>query len=227
MSTIIVLLCALGLLVDIWFISSEYAGKMVKATVLKGVASVFFVALGLLCYFINTSSFGKLIVIGLVLGLVGDVLLNLRNVVSEGASMKVFAVGILAFLSGHFLYIAALIRENVGIVPWALAATAVISVIGIPPLMRSITAPSKGLKIFGYVYLVVVIAMFSCAAVLLWKNGIGTLTLLFAIGALLFMVSDFIMIYYSFGKKIKPLRAINLLSYYVGQLLIAIAILFH
>ena len=44
-------------------------------------------------------------------------------------------------------------------------------------------------------------------------------------GGLLFVFSDFIMIYYSFGKKIKPLRAINLLSYYAGQLLIAVCIL--
>ena len=39
------------------------------------------------------------------------------------------------------------------------------------------------------------------------------------------MVSDFIMIYYSFGKKIPPLRAINLSTYYLGQLLIALCVL--
>lgn len=81
-------------------------------------------------------------------------------------------------------------------------------------------------KIKGYVYLTVVIAMFSCAVALLMALGIARLTVTFLIGALLFMVSDFIMIYYSFGKKIKPLRAINLLAYYVGQLLIASCILF-
>lgn len=226
MAAKIVLLCVVGLLVDIWFIKTEYAGKMVNATVLKGAASLFFVLLGFVCYAANTASFGKLIVIGLVLGLVGDVLLNLRNVFEGRKSMLVFALGILAFLSGHFLYIAALIRLKADIVAWAAVLTVIISVLAIPPLMRRITAPSMGLKIFGYVYLVVVIAMFSCAAMLLVKLGASALTVLFAVGALLFMVSDFIMIYYSFGKKIKPLRAINLLSYYAGQLLIAITILF-
>lgn len=226
MAAKIALLCVVGLLVDIWFIKTEYAGKMVKATVLKGAASLFFVLLGFVCYAANTAPFGKLIVIGLVLGLVGDVLLNLRNVFEGRKSMLVFALGILAFLSGHFLYIAALIRLKADIVAWAAVLTVIISVLAIPPLMRRITAPSMGLKIFGYVYLVVVIAMFSCAAMLLVKLGASALTVLFAVGALLFMVSDFIMIYYSFGKKIKPLRAINLLSYYAGQLLIAIAILF-
>lgn len=226
MLTRIAIICVVGLLIDIWFIKTEYAGLMVRATVLKGLASAFFVALGIICFAENATSFGKLIVIGLALGLVGDVLLNLRNVVTGGASMKVFALGILAFLSGHFLYIAALVAANTGIVPLAVILTAVLSAAAIPPLMRRITAPSKGLKMFGYVYLVVVIAMFSCAAILLVKAGASMLTVLFAIGALFFVVSDFIMIYYSFGKKIKPLRAINLLSYYIGQLLIATAILF-
>lgn len=226
MSAAIIALCVFGILVDIWFIKTEYAGQMVKATVLKGAASAFFVAIGLVCFSACQTGFGRLIVVGLVLGLLGDVLLNLRNVFEGKKSMMVFALGILAFLSGHFLYIAALIARDAGIVLWALGITAALSVLAIPPLMRRITAPSKGLKIFGYVYLVVVIAMFSCAAVLLFRAGAGALTLLFAIGGLFFMVSDFIMIYYSFGRKIKPLRAINLLTYYFGQLLIAISILF-
>lgn len=219
------IICLLGLLVDIWFIKTEYAGKMLKATILKGFASFFFVLLGIVCFIDNQTPFGKLILIGLILGLIGDVFLNMRNLYEGKKSMKVFAIGILAFLSGHFLYIAALIGRNSNIILMALILTAIISIVGIPPLMKQITAPSKGLKIFGYVYLVIVIAMFSCALTLLIKNGISSLTLVFVIGALLFMVSDFIMIYYSFGKKIKPLRAINLISYYIGQLLIALCIL--
>lgn len=163
MITKIALICVIGLLIDVWFIKTEYAGLMVRATMLKGLASCFFVVLGVLCFAANGTSFGRLIVIGLTLGLVGDVLLNLRNVVTGGASMKVFALGILAFLSGHFLYIAALVAANTGIVLLAVVLTAALSVVAIPPLMRRITAPSKGLKAFGYVYLVVVIAMFSCA----------------------------------------------------------------
>ncbi len=35
------------------------------------------------------------------------------------------------------------------------------------------------------------------------------------------------MIYHSLGRKIKPLRAINLHSYYVAQLLLALCILYR
>ncbi len=225
MTLTLLIISIVGILVDIWFIRTELAGKMAKATLLKGIASAFFVAFGVCCYFWLPSSFGKLILIGLVLGMIGDILLNLRNQLTGGASMKVFALGILAFLSGHFLYIAALINNGQGIVVWSLICTAIISIIAIPPLMKRITAPSKGLKIFGYVYLVVVIAMFSFALITLVKGGMSDVNLIFTLGALLFVVSDFIMIYYSFGKKLPPLRVTNLLSYYVGQLLIALCIL--
>lgn len=221
---IILLLSVIGILLDIWFISSEYAEKMLKATVLKGLASLVFVCLGAICYYFNPSSPGKLILIGLILGMIGDVLLNMRNLFEGGTSNKVFALGILAFLSGHFLYIAFLAKQSGNKFMIALILTAIISVVAIPPLMKRITAPSKGLKIFGYVYLTVVIAMFCFSFSQLIAVGTICESVLFFVGALLFVVSDFIMIYYSFGKKIKPLRAINLLSYYVGQLLIACCI---
>ncbi len=214
-----------GLAIDIWFISAELREKMAKATVLKGLASFVFVLLGVFCYLLSDTPFGKLILIGLILGMIGDIFLNLRNQFEGGKSMKIFAVGILAFLSGHFLYIAALIKHNPGIILIALVLTAIISLLAIPALMKRVTAPSKGMKIFGYVYLVIVIAMFSCAATLLIKSGFTAFNIVFTIGGLLFMVSDFIMIYYSFGKKIKALRVTNLLSYYIGQLLIACCIM--
>lgn len=222
----ILIICLIGLAIDIYFIKTELNGQMLKATILKGIASLFFVLLGILTYSNQTTSFGKLILIGLVLGMLGDILLNMRNLYEGKKSMIVFALGILAFLSGHFLYIGALISKNSSIFLMALIVTLVLFIISVPPLMRRIIAPSKGLKIFGYVYLAVVICMFSCALSLLIKNGLSNLTVLFTIGGFLFMVSDFIMIYYSFGKKIKPLRVINLLSYYFGQLIIAICILF-
>ncbi len=225
MATKVAIIACVGILIDIWFIKTEFAKKMLKATVLKGCASAFFVLLGVFCYLENKSSFGTLVLIGLALGMLGDIFLNMRNLYEGSKSMKVFALGILFFLSGHFLYIAALIGLDASILLIALAITAVLSVLAIPQLMKHITAPNKGLKIFGWVYLIVVICMFSCALTHLFLGNTSSLNIIFAIGALLFVVSDFIMIYYSFGKKLKPLRAINLLSYYVGQLLIALTIL--
>ncbi len=225
MTTTLILLAILGIAIDILFIRSELSGKLLRATVLKGIASAFFVAFGAVCYGANATSFGKLILIGLILGMVGDILLNLRNQVKGPMSMKVFALGVLAFLSGHILYIAALIGACPGMVLLAVILTAVLSFLSIPPLMKRITAPSKGLKLFGYVYLVVVIAMFCCSVGVLVNLGLSTVNLVFVLGAFLFVISDFIMIYYTFGNKIPVLRVTNLLCYYVGQLLIGLCIL--
>ncbi len=221
----LIVLALAGILVDIAFIRCELSGKLLAATILKGTASAFFVAFGAVCFGANATDFGRLILIGLVLGMVGDILLNLRNQIPGGGAMKVFALGVLAFLAGHILYIAALVGACPGMLVFAGIATAVISVLAIPPLMKRITAPSKGLKLFGYVYLVIVIAMFSCAAGMLLKLGVSPMTVVFAIGAFLFLISDFIMIYYTFGNKLPALRVTNLLCYYVGQLLIGLCIL--
>ncbi len=221
------LLVVLGFIVDILFIRAEYAGKMKQATVLKGLASFFFVLLGLIFYVSgHNNTVATLILLGLIFGMLGDIFLNLRNLYEGATSNKIFAVGILLFLIGHFMYIAALLVRDMMILPWNLAVMAVLTGICVPPLMKKITAPSKGLKTFGYVYLTIVILMFASAATLLILDGAGGFEVLFALGALLFVVSDFIMIYYSFGKKIKPLRAVNLLTYYAGQMLIAFCILF-
>ncbi len=225
MEIALIILAIIGIAVDIIFIRSELAGKMGLATILKGTASAFFVAFGAVCYSANPTPFGLRILIGLVAGMVGDILLNLRNQVQGGAAMKVFALGVVAFLGGHVIYINALMSFcNIPGLLLAIAMTAVLSALSIPPLMKRITAPSKGLKLFGYVYLVVVIAMFSCAVGVLVSMGVTVGGLIFVLGAFLFVISDFIMIYYTFGNKLPPLRVTNLLCYYVGQLLIGLCI---
>lgn len=226
---ILVLIVLTGLILDILFIKQELKEKWVPATVLKGAASLGFVAVGLVGYLRDESAIGRMILIGLIFGLFGDVFLDLKNCFTGKASKISFALGILTFLTGHIFYIVALFNINEGIILFAVLATALISVASIPALMKKITPPSTGFKIFGYVYLVVVIGMFSTALAGFVKSGFinGNFTMtavVFLVGALLFVVSDFIMIYNNFGKQVKYLRATNLILYYIGQLLIAFCI---
>ena len=98
-----------GMVIQGLFIFEEHRKKYISADVLKGVASLMFVLLGLIGYVSYTSdSFGVKILVGLIFGLVGDVLLNLRFVI-EKIGQKLFLGGIVAFLVGHILYLAALI----------------------------------------------------------------------------------------------------------------------
>lgn len=86
------------------FIWQEKKENYVAADILKGIASLCFVLLGILCS--PGTHPAKLIVAGLVLGCIADVLLNLRFVLKEKGQM-VFLIGILVFLAGHIAYLAA------------------------------------------------------------------------------------------------------------------------
>ena len=103
------LLVALCLLIMTVFIYFEKKEKYVIAVILKGLASLMFVLLGFWCSRVTgNSDFNKMVRIGLILGLIADVLLNLRFVFKSKGKI-VFLVGILVFLSGHILYLCALI----------------------------------------------------------------------------------------------------------------------
>ena len=89
-------LAYIGLLVQIIFIYVEQQKKYVPAVALKGTASLFFVVLGFLGLSIATlPTFAKVVVAGLVFGLIGDVCLNLRFVL-EKAGQKIFLGGCMA-----------------------------------------------------------------------------------------------------------------------------------
>ena len=88
------------------FLRKESQKKYVPAVALKGAASLCFVLLGVLCS--SGTPLARLIVVGLVLGCAADVLLNLR-MVFEKKGQTIFLVGILVFLSGHVLYLAAIL----------------------------------------------------------------------------------------------------------------------
>ena len=126
------------------FIWQEKKENYVAADVLKGLASLCFVLLGILCS--PGTHTAKLIVAGLVLGCIADVLLNLRFVLKEKGQL-VFLVGILVFLAGHVLYLAAVLpmaKSWLVCVVLSVVLTALLMVW----IFKQITA-KKAFKIFG------------------------------------------------------------------------------
>ena len=86
-------LCAMCLGMMIIFIYQEKAKNYIAAVMLKGMASAVFVALGILgSKMSRDQNFAKYVVIGLILGCVADVLLNLRFVFEKKGKI-VFLVG--------------------------------------------------------------------------------------------------------------------------------------
>ena len=101
-----VFLCILCLCLAAVFLWQEKEEHYGLAAALKGLASLCFVAVGVLAS--GGGHTARLIIIGLVLGCIADVLLNLRWLFKEKGQL-VFLVGILVFLSGHIVYLAAVL----------------------------------------------------------------------------------------------------------------------
>ena len=80
------------------FMWTEKKENYMGAVILKGLASLCFVLVGVMAG--NGGQLAKLIVTGLLLGCVADVLLNLRWVFPKKGQL-IFLVGILVFLDGH------------------------------------------------------------------------------------------------------------------------------
>ena len=206
------------------FIYVEGKEKWTVAVILKGCASLLFVLLGFECskVFAGTD-FCRLVRIGLILGFVADILLNLRFVFKKKGKI-VFLVGILVFLSGHILYLCALIPtvKNI-LIP--LIAGVVLSALLLKWIFTKIEA-QKAFKIFGVFYIGAIVIMNCFAVANLIQDITNTRYIVFTIGALLFLASDIVLILNTFGKETKrSLRITNLVLYYLGQILIAYSLM--
>jgi len=218
----IYVIAAIGMVLQGIFIAVEHKEKYVLADILKGLASLMFVTIGFVGYKSATmDSLGKMIAIGLIFGLVGDVLLNLRFVLKENGQ-KAFLLGILAFLIGHILYLCALLPIAVNTV-----ACVIIGAVLAAALLAYIFKTMEvkiAFKIFGVFYLGAVIIMTVIAIGIAVSTGL-THDIVYAIGAVLFTASDIVLIFNTFSGVTKfSLRITNLSLYYLGQLLIAMSL---
>ena len=215
-----------GCIFEAVFIRFEYAKKPVPAVILKGLASLLFVLLGAAFISVSADSrFAAPVFAGLVFGAIGDVLLNLRALAGN-AAQKVFMAGIAVFLTGHLLYIAALLSRGADVLWIGIPLCVVLSVALLPFFILKRIEVSGKLKTFGIVYVVLVFLMAGCAVGLLLRRPLNIGHLLFTIGAALFALSDVLLIFHLFGrKKHKAFRALNLSAYYIGQVLIALSLL--
>jgi len=220
------LLGIIGFAIQIAFILVENKKKYVPAVILKGSAALVFIVIGILSMQLASNhSFARLVVIGLLLGGIGDVLLNLRFVF-EKSGQKIFLMGIAAFLSGHIMYLAALILLSNNLLV-SLICGVVAAALLLRWIFSKIGEVQKAFKIFGYVYIGAIVLMTAVAIGNLISNPGSTSALLYVIGAVLFTASDVIMIFNTFGDTQKfSMRSSNLSLYYLGQLLIAISLQF-
>lgn len=152
-----------------------------------------------------------MIVTGLVFSTVGDVFLMLP--------MDRFAAGMIAFTAAHVCYIAAFSPEVQTLSWWpAILIIACGGAFFIP------ISPKLGkLKVPVLIYILVILVMVWMAWER-WSQTGRTGSILAAVGASLFMISDAILAINRFREKFESAHALNLITYYAAQLMIAFSV---
>jgi uncharacterized membrane protein YhhN len=190
---------------------------------LKGCAGLCFVTIGAIgCFLGEISDVGILIFVGLCLGVIGDELIALCQVLPEHDSLA-FVGGGSFFLIGHFFYIIAIIL--VGKIKWIVVAASflIMAALSLIYERRSKFLANK-MKIPLVLYLIIVI-FFASVSVGLFAERLTHGAGLLALGGMLFVLSDNVLFAYKFGKNPRFEQNVVLhVAYYLAQLLIAFSI---
>ena len=225
MSTGIILLALVGMALQGIFIAVEHKEKYIPAVILKGTAALLFCIIGAVA--MATASvdqgFARLVVIGLFCGMIGDVLLNLRFVFPK-VGQKIFLLGVAAFLTGHILYLCAIIPLSQNLLPCLIVGTVLAAVL-LTWIFKTLTV-KLAFKIFGVLYIGAIVLMTAVAIGNVLTTA-STAAWMHAVGAVLFTLSDIVLIFNTFGTEQKfSMRITNLSLYYMGQLMIAASLFY-
>lgn len=205
------------------FIVVDRKGRYVLAGFLKAYAAACFVTVGAIgMRHAATESFMRFAMLGLFLGMLGDIGMHLRLIFPKSKALTM-TIGTLLFLAGHVMYFLALLSLDTTVwlpaIPVCLLVFAPIFV-----LLKKKVKVGRGFFVLGSCYLAVISYMVAMALVLLMHN----LTMyrgMFFCGAVLFLASDVIMVLNLFAPGAKSwYRPFNLGVYYIGQLLIALTV---
>lgn len=206
------------LLAALYIRVNQYGAPPVKL-LLKTLASLAFVCLGLLGAARAGGAYAWLTWIGLILGAAGDVLLQFMDCRPKDRE-PFFRAGLGAFLIGHVFYIVAfaLLGRVTG---WAVLLAAVLFA-ALFLLQFPARMDLKDQKVPVYAYAAVISVMTAFAVL---SFGAGARGALVGLGGILFLVSDAILALIFFSPiREKALPTWNLITYYAAQILLAISI---
>ena len=142
--------------------------------------------------------------------------------VFEEKGQPIFLVGILVFLTGHIMYLTAVLPLASNPILCVVAGVILTALLMIWIFKRITAKPA--FKIFGVVY-IGAIMLLNCVAIANVIAAPSPFNMMFAAGAVFFLVSDIVLILNTFGSEFKQsLRNTNISLYYIGQLLIALSL---
>ena len=200
-------------------IIAELKKQNIQTLIFKTLSSLMFVLLGYQNLSDGMSAHSP-ILWGLCFGAVGDVLLAIC-LISKRFEKGFFAAGGVMFFIGHIFYLMMSVTISRHVVT-ALVISIIISYILMILLFQKVNLKNI-LKIAGMGYVFMVVFMASNGLVNLITIP-GIKTFLFGTGAVLFMISDILLITERFIEEKSIYTTGVLMSYYIGQTLIALSI---
>ncbi len=215
-----------------------------KSLTCKMIAATAFVSIGALGMFItdNKSDYATTMLIGLVLGWIGDLFMHIPHPPGN-PRMSVVYVGAASFLIGHIFYVTAFIKSTIALTPdysfftipeiIAFFVIFIAFALMLEPVFKFKYA-NKFMKVTLHLYSVFLVVMLIKSCIFGIKYFIsgaenGTLAMLILIvGAIFFFISDFTLGLRLIGgaKGNKTVKTISLYAYFIAQLLLATSILF-
>ena len=224
---------SLGAISLVLFLVGKLKGYSVKETLIKSIASLFFIATaGVGLHFKGAHILPLFVILGLICGLLGDIWLELKYVFKEEDELFTYA-GFISFLIGHVLYITGMFLEfyHGENVLYVILPLAIGLLCGFGNLFIA-----KPLKLqFGKYKLICFLygsVLFSFFAVIMSLNILyrfqNTTLLVLIGGGVLFVLSDLILSGTYFGEgKDRPFDLIsNAITYYCAQYAIAFSLYF-
>jgi uncharacterized membrane protein YhhN len=222
---------AVGVVVSLVFCYKRRLGYSVNNLLFKSVSSLCYLLTAVFALINNSGAYtyGSLIIMGGSLGLVGDILLDLKGIYRKDEK-KYLNGGFIFFLVGHIFYTSSIIY-SLKMKWWIILIAAVVSIIiGIANVaMANITKVHFGAYrriVVIYVAFLAMTTMTSIAS--LFVSGFQKGYVLMCIGSVLFLLSDVVLSNTFFGRgKDKPIHLfVNHFLYYAGQYLIAASVMF-
>ncbi len=198
---------------------SEWRDALVLRYVSKPLASLCFVLIPVLCRGLDaTGDYAAWVLVGLVLGALGDVALMFR-------SKRWFVAGLVSFLLGHVAYVVAF---SLVVAPGAwLSPVALVPVLGAAIIMKHLWPHLGSMRVPVVAYVVTITVMVIGAVAIARSTPPARHILsnldasLATVGAIAFFASDISVAQNRFVRERFLNRAWGLPAYYSGQLLMA------
>jgi len=225
----------LAVLLSIAFIAIRITKGGTLAVYVKTLASVAFVALGLFGAYLNgLSLFSVFVLLGLIFGLLGDIVLDLKIVYKEHNNSHLNA-GMLCFGVGHIMYFVALTwyMANTYILSSRIASIILIATgasMLLTVLIIAVASPMLKLD-FGKFKVQTILYTMVLSFMTVYSITAGIFVnklLIMGIGLLLIFISDLVLSNQYFGNKqdSKLFTILNHAIYYLGQITIAVMLYF-